>query len=178
MPCYHPLLGYRSSDINPETGKRSIVFTPLDSCGITVTIPCGQCIGCRLERSRQWAIRCMHEAQMHDANSFITLTFNDQYVNSDRSLVVSDFQKFMKRLRKAVSPQKIRYYHCGEYGEQTARPHHHACIFGYDFPDKKLWQIKYGNKLYRSDFLEKLWSDPETGESFGYSAIGDVTFDS
>jgi hypothetical protein len=60
----------------------------------------------------------------------------------------------------------------GEYGELHARPHFHACIFGYDFPDKKLWQrTAAGSMLYRSAELETLWP-------FGHSTIGDVTFES
>lgn len=172
MPCYHPMLAYRAKEPNPETGKRSIVFNPNDGISsMSVTLPCGQCIGCRLERSRQWAIRCMHEASEHEENSFITLTFNNENLHPSGSLQLEDFQKFMKRFRKAIHPLKIRYYHCGEYGENLGRPHHHACIFGYQFPDKKLWRQSKGVNLYRSTQLEKLWP-------YGYCSIGDVTFES
>mgnify|MGYP003328902971 FL=1 len=83
-----------------------------------VTLPCGQCVGCRLEKSRQWAMRCVHEMRQHDQNSFITLTFNDEHLDPSGSLIKSDFQNFMKRLRKNTGA-KIRYYHCGEYGERS-----------------------------------------------------------
>jgi hypothetical protein len=137
-----------------------------------ITLPCGQCIGCRLERSRQWAIRCMHEAQMHTENSFITLTYNDKHLPSDKSLVYRDFQLFVKRLRKRYPGRKIRYYMAGEYGENFGRPHFHACLFGIDFDDKKLWKrTSAGSNLYTSKNLEILWP-------FGYSSIGDVTFES
>lgn len=133
-------------------------------------VPCGQCIGCRLERSRQWAIRCVHEASLHDANCFITLTYNNANLPSDGSLDLDHFQRFMKRLRKKHG--EVRFFHCGEYGSSLGRPHYHACLFGFDFADKKLWKVtESGSRLYRSESLEQLWP-------YGYSSIGDVTFES
>lgn len=181
MPCYTPLNGYVARRPNP-TGKRSIVFNHRDGyIDLPMQVPCGQCIGCRLERSRQWAMRCVHEASLYEDNCFITLTFNDKHLQEDRSLCKKDFQLFMKRLRKKFSipeggsslrdDQKIRYYHCGEYGENFGRPHHHACLFNFDFPDKEFISCRDGINLYRSDMLEELWP-------YGYSTIGNVTFES
>ncbi len=170
MTCYSPMKGWRSRSVNAN-GKRSIVFNRSSAfIDLPLEIPCGQCIGCRLEKSRQWAIRCTHEAQLHGENSFITLTYSDDHLPGDRSLQLGDFQKFMKRLRKSIK-EKIRYYHCGEYGEQYGRPHYHACIFGHSFPDKKPWKTVNKEILYRSEALEKLWPQ-------GYSSIGNVTFQS
>ena len=77
MPCYHPLKGYRSKFVNPDTGKRSVVFNPREGFyDLPQQVPCGQCIGCRLEYSRQWAMRCAHEASLYEDNCFITLTYN------------------------------------------------------------------------------------------------------
>ena len=169
MPCYSPLQGFRSTTTSAN-GKRGIVFNPQHGYrDLPVTVPCGQCIGCRLERSRQWAIRCVHEAQMHDDNAFITLTYNDENRPADGSLNLRHFQLFMKRFRKKVGP--VRFYHCGEYGEQFGRPHYHAIIFGYGFPDKKLWKTLNDVPLYRSATLEALWT-------LGFSSIGGVTFQS
>jgi len=136
-----------------------------------ITLPCGQCTGCRLERSRQWAIRCSHEASLYDENSFITLTYKDDALPPYGSLQKAHFQKFMKRLRKANPGRKIRYYHCGEYGDDLGRPHYHACLFNYDFPDRVLFKETGETKLYSSKTLERLWP-------FGFSTIGDVTFKS
>lgn len=170
MPCYSPLKGWLSNEVN-GSGKRSIVFNKSEALfSAPVSIPCGQCIGCRLEKSRQWAIRCVHEASLYEDNCFITLTFEDRFVPANGSLVKSDFQKFMKRLRKMFG-KGVRYYHCGEYGSKLERPHHHACLFNFDFPDKKLWTVKGGNRLYSSEILSKLWP-------FGFCLIGDVTFES
>lgn len=116
----------------------------------------------------------MHEASLYEKNCFITLTFSDDKLNEKSSLVKSDFQNFMKRLRKEFygnSKGDVRYFHCGEYGENFARPHHHACLFNFDFPDKTLWKSSDGGNLYRSRTLEKLWT-------FGYSTIGSVTYES
>lgn len=107
---------------------------------------------------------------MHEDNCFITLTYNNEYLPADGSLCLEDFQKFMKRLRKRVDVP-IRFFHCGEYGERFARPHYHACIFGFDFKDKYLWSVREGIRLYVSDLLSDLWP-------YGFSTIGDVTFES
>ena len=173
MPCYHPQLVYRSKDgPNPETGKWPIVFNPRDGFNdLTLQVPCGQCIGCRLERSRQWAIRCIHEASLHEHNSFITLTYDQANLPKDGSLVKGHFQKFMKRLRRRYADRTVRYYMCGEYGEELGRPHYHACLFGLDWPDQVLLSAKNECKLYTSNELSTLWP-------FGYAVIGEVTFES
>ncbi len=175
MACYHPLTAYLSGhQTNNKTGKsfRRVSFKETDEHDRQVSLPCGQCIGCRLERSRQWAMRCVHEAQLHKNNCFITLTYDNENLPENGSLVKEDFQKFIKRFRKSIAPAKLRYYMAGEYGTNFGRPHFHACIFGYDFHDKKLHQrTASGSVLYTSQDLAKLWP-------FGYSSIGDVTFES
>lgn len=192
MPCFNPLRGWRSRTAN-ESGKRSIVFDKKQGFeDLELEIPCGQCIGCRLERSRQWAIRCVHEASLYDRNCFVTLTYDDQHIPRDSSLDVRHFQKFMKRLRKKYG-QGIRYYHCGEYGEQCAlcgsnrsdcerknthkfikslgRPHFHACIFNHDWDDKISHATNNGITIYTSETLSALWP-------YGFALSGDVTFES
>lgn len=171
MPCYTPLRGFLAKFVNPETGKRSVVFNPKDAfTDLPVFVACGRCIGCRLERSRQWAIRCVHEASMYEKNCFITLTYDDAHLPVNGSLVKRDFQLFMKRLRKRFG-KGVRYYECGEYGENFSRPHYHACLFNFDFPDKVFWSCRNHVNLFVSAILKELWP-------FGYSTIGDVTFDS
>lgn len=213
MPCYKPLTAYKSLMEKTDNGKSVIIFNEIEAkqkpCE-KVTLPCGQCIGCRLARSRDWAIRCVHESSLYSDNCFITLTFNDENLNKNGSLVKSDFQKFMKRLRKkyngkdSITNDKgqtiypIRFFHCGEYGSMLERPHHHACLFNFDFDDKELIKVRDGVNLYRSEKLEQLWSKkidpydyldykPETlwenrnGDlmvKLGYCTLGDVTFES
>lgn len=134
-------------------------------------LPCGQCVGCRLERSRQWAVRCMHESKLYDSNCFVTLTYSSSNLSSSGSLDYEDYQLFMKRLR-ARFRARIRFYMCGEYGESFGRPHFHSCLFNFDFPDKVyLCKSPAGEKLYRSAILEDLWK-------YGFSSVGAVTFES
>lgn len=171
MVCLSPITAYRSKEVN-ASGKRSLVFNKQAShSGIAVQIPCGQCIGCRLQRSLDWAVRCMHEKSMHEVSSFITLTYNDDNLPSDGSLHYRDFQLFMKRLREK-SEFKFKFYMCGEYGETTNRPHYHALLFGCDFNDRTFYKrTKSGDRLDTSQLLEDTWS-------LGFCTVGDVTFES
>lgn len=163
---------WKTRSVNPN-GKRGITFKIKDAyLDLPVVLPCRQCPGCRLEHSRQWAVRCYHESQLYEENAFITLTFNDENLPEDNSLNVRHWQLFMKRLKKHYKGKKIRFYHCGEYGDKLGRPHYHACLFGHDFEDKKFWKLTdQGDRLYTSEILEKVWP-------YGYSTIGDVTFKS
>lgn len=171
MTCYHPITAYQHRyRRNPDTGKHVINFKGGSFREWEeITLPCGRCIGCRLEKSREWAVRCVHEALLYDSNCFITLTFNDSHLDSNGSLVKRDFVLFMKRLRKKYG-SGIRFFHCGEYGSKLGRPHHHAILFNFDFPDKELWRLSNGYPLYRSASLESLWP-------FGYSTVGACTFE-
>lgn len=173
MTCYHPLKAYRSREVNPSTGRHLITFNPLKNLveGSSLTLPCGRCIGCRLERSRQWAVRCTHEAQLHTENCFITLTFSNDHLPPDYSVHVRTWQLFMKRLRKELGSKKIRSFACGEYGETNLRPHYHAIIFNHYFPDALLYKTVNGNNLYTSQILSKIWP-------YGHAILGDVTFES
>jgi hypothetical protein len=165
LPCYHPIAAFQTVD-------GQVVFSERRYFDISrsLSLPCGQCVGCRLERSRQWAMRCLHEAQLHEKNCFITLTYNDEHLPRNRSLDHRDFQLFMKKLRKKFG--YCRFYMCGEYGEKFDRPHFHAILFGIDFSDRKYHKTtSSGSKLYRSSELEKLWTN-------GFSSVGDVTFES
>lgn len=171
MGCKRPLRGYMSRKVN-DNGKRYIVFQAKEGfIDKPMDVPCGVCIGCRLDYSRQWAIRCMHEASLHPVNSFITLTYNNENLPVTGSLDKTHFQKFMKRFRKAIYPEKVRYYMCGEYGDKNGRPHYHALLFGYQFPDLELLKIQSGNKYYTSQMLEDIWGK-------GFVVIGNVTFES
>jgi hypothetical protein len=171
MACPNPIPGWFSKNVNPS-GKRSVVFNLRDGIlDLPVQVPCGKCIHCRLDKAQAWAVRMTHEASLHTENSFITLTYSDENLPKDLGLSVRDTQLFLKKLRKKISPKKIRYFLCGEYGSETFRPHYHAIIFGHDFKDKILFDNKNGHKIYVSEQLDKLWNK-------GFSTIGDVSFDS
>lgn len=154
MSCFRPL----------EAVQTSVGSVPVISDGIhdrldgkRLWLPCGRCIGCRLDRQRSWAVRCMHEAQMHAFSSFVTLT----YEKTGPSLNYSDFQKFIRAFRKG-SGVKCRYFVCGEYGEVNLRPHFHALVFGHYFDRDR---IGYSSEV------AKYWK-------FGFNFVGDVSYDS
>jgi len=139
-------------------------------------IACGRCTGCRLERSRLWAARCMHESLEHEESYFVTFTYNDDSLPDSNSLRPRDLTLFFKRLRKAG--HHFRYFACGEYGDK-GRPHYHAIIFGLRLPDLKYTSTSYsGSRLYKSELLQKHWYHEKTGNSLGFLDVGHCTFES
>lgn len=165
MSCYHPWTAFQRLEGGPLSMVERADMRQ-------ITLPCGQCVGCRLARSRHWATRCLHEAKMHELSCFVTLTYNDEHLPFGPSLKYSDFQLFMKRLRARFRKLKIRFYVSGEYGEKDGRPHYHALLFGVDFPDRRYWRTsETGFRLDRSAILESLWP-------FGFCEIGEVSFES
>lgn len=175
MPCYHPI----SARFVERNGKKQLYFSAA-SCPFPcyndlpkIEVPCGKCIGCRLERSRQWAVRCIHEASLHEANCFVTLTYDDKHLPEHKSLVREHPQLFFKRLR--ARGIKIRFFGCGEYGSRYERPHYHAIIFGHDFHDDLVPLSSFSSasstKLYTSRFLSELWP-------YGFNSVGTATFES
>lgn len=162
MPCFHPLKALRSAQGIQVLSGTATVWN--------LQLPCGRCIGCRLERSKQWAIRCLHEASLYENNCFVTLTYDDENQPHDGGLNYRDVQLFLKRLRKQYPG--VRYYGCGEYGGLHGRPHWHIILFNINFGNLYLWRKgTSGDNLYRSKNLEALWP-------YGYSSIGAVTFQS
>lgn len=186
MGCEFPVKAYRSAELGP-TGKRLITFNPLKAVNSQhwMQMPCNRCMGCRLERARQWAVRMRHESKLYDQNCFITLTYDNANVPVDYSLKLRDWQTFMKRLRRrfqgttaVVDPHSgreifpIRFFACGEYGDENLRPHYHAIIFNHDFSDKKLFSYnKQKQPIYISDQLLDVWQ-------LGHVTTQDVTFKS
>ena len=161
MACYAPISGRRTAE-----GK--VTLRGVDGYyDKVIKVSCGQCIGCRIDRQRDWTARCLHEASQHEQNAFLTLTYNKASLPENGHLKVKDWQDFAKRLRKNVGP--FRYFHCGEYGDD-GRPHYHALLFGLDFSeDRYLWKQQSKNKpTYRSETLERNWK-------LGFSTLGDVT---
>ena len=182
MACYRPLHAWKGPpEIDPETGRERTVFFQRKKGWAEYEIShmmlaCGRCTGCRLDRSREWAMRCLHEARLHADNAFVTLTYNDRHLPADGSLVKRHFQLFMKRLRKSVSPKKVRFFQCGEYGSINLRPHYHAILFGHDFSDKTVWKSnRFGDPVYKSAELQKLWCD-QHGSPLGFVSTGAVSF--
>ena len=208
MACYHPMdVPYKIGDFD---GKKHLNWKILKSftkredfekfkerCenGETgykiIQIPCGKCIGCRLAYSRQWANRCLLEAQQYENNQFVTLTYASENLSYSKekqvdketgeiftipTLVPEDLTKFMKDLRRYYkyhyNHEGIRFYACGEYGEQYHRPHFHLIIFNLPIEDLQyLYTTNAKNKVYTSEIISKIWDK-------GLCSIGEVTWDS
>lgn len=182
MSCNSPLLAYYANAINPETGKRSLVFSQFGRyTGGDVRyvdpleVPCGKCLGCQADQSLMWAIRAYHESIMHKESCFITLTYDQEHMPPDGKIDKKELQRFFKRLRRhfervddrmidslgaswLVSPlrksRKFRYVACGEYGDQTRRAHYHLIFFGRDFLEGAM---PINSELYTHPDLEKVW---------------------
>lgn len=166
MACFKPVKAWKYPAGMQGPGGRALVFRdPYDDRFVPINLPCGKCIGCRMDQSRDWALRCMHEASQHSLNSFVTLT----YAENPLSLCKRDVQLFLKRLRKAISPLKVRFFLCGEYGSNFQRPHYHLLLFGFRPSDLKVSQKSSSGFSYSSKFLNNLWGK-------GFVAVGDVTF--
>lgn len=137
---------------------------------------CGYCLGCRLDRARQWGARCLHEASQHEHNSFLTLT----YANTDSvfgSLQLSEIQGFMHRFRKRAwreNRRRFKMFYCGEYGEKRLRPHFHVLIFGHRPEDLVELPRRPGLNapLYTSNQVSLAW------ENRGFISVGQVSFES
>lgn len=115
-----------------------------------------------MNHAQHWATRCVHEASLHDANSFLTLTYSDQRLPAGDSLCKREFQRFLKRCQMELSRSygcRVRYFGCGEYGSETFRPHYHLILFGFDFSDSRrpTGQGRRGDVLYESLVLDRLW---------------------
>ena len=188
MPCYHPLPAIRKMYSDQfRVGRKGDVFHPYTD-PVTgeyiepISIPCGKCIGCRLDYSRAWADRCVLESLEYppDRCWFVTLTYSDDaFVTKDRSLITEkgtltlyprDVQLFIKRLRehwkRVYNVDGIRFFMCGEYGSTTARPHYHLLLYNLPIPDLKFYSSNsLGDLLYNSDEIESLWS-------YGFVVIG------
>ncbi len=113
-----------------------------------------------------------HEISLHEQNTFLTLTYDDENVPSHNGLEKTHLRAFVKALRQQISPKKISFYGCGEYGEQHLRPHYHILIFGHDFTvqDRELIDENNGNPLYTHPDLERLWKK-------GTAYIGEANYD-
>lgn len=195
MACYHPIRAY---DVSGKYDlKRKIVFSvnpyeeeKLVADGRLLQLPCGQCIGCRLQYSRDWANRCMLELYYHKSAYFATLTYNDAHLPRSWSvdketgeafpaatLVPGDFQKFMKRLRFRFKDQQIRFFGAGEYGSESFRPHYHVILFGLELPDLQLLkQSRLGDQYFVSESFQSCWRDLD-GQDIGYTLLGSVSWE-
>lgn len=180
MACFSPLTLYKSkAGPDKATGRWPLVPFKDGYIDRPVEVPCGYCVGCRLERARQWSLRLHHESMYHEDAYFLTLTYEDKHIrlgDEVPTLVPDDLQKFWKRLRKEYQTKGIKYFACGEYGDNTYRPHYHAIVFGFHIDDLVVWKYDGLNTTYTSARLESVWKmgrviiGPVTQESAAYVA--------
>ena len=200
MSCYHPLVGLWKGEYTANGKKKYQIEGKVDIHDVPsvyepILIPCGHCIGCRLDYSRSWADRMMLELETAKKAIFVTLTYSEETlcdlqgdhatytyfdgVNAYASLCKRDCQLFMKNLRRSFDGQngksfrKIRFFLAGEYGPRTQRPHYHAIIFGLgldDFPDlESHGRNELGQNYYISMALSDIWSH-------GFVLLSDVSW--
>lgn len=203
MSCFHPLHAFKIGITANGKDKYKITSGDIEriehivngkvALGVWNTnyieVPCGKCIGCRLDYSRQWANRCMLEARQYEHNAFITLTYEDTALTFNDganrktgevmkvpTLVPEELTKFMKDLRRYYKyhygEENIRFYACGEYGSKNDRPHFHIIAFNINVRDKEyLFTNKSHDKIYTSEIIRNIWGK-------GHVTIGEVTWNS
>lgn len=165
MTCYRPVPARRTDNgavvIYPQLGTSDM------------SVPCGFCVGCLLEKRQQWSLRCRHEASCWDHNAFVTLTYDDAHLDWRGSLDKEHPSLFLRYLRRELSgvqsapsseKRPIRFFGCGEYGTQRNRAHYHLLLFNVRFTDNE----RYGERTYTSKLVSRLWP-------YGSHLIGDVT---
>lgn len=181
MPCYHPIDAWPAS---PDAKDGRVVFAPQHSYAgaRALSVGCGKCIGCQLDRAREWATRIMHEVRFagFGRSHFVTLTLSPKWlrelerIEPERpvdSVWKGDLQRFMKRLRNRAG-DGVKYFAGAEYGERYLRPHYHSCMMYLDLPDLVPWRKSAsGRLLYRSPLLEEAWP-------FGHVEVGTLTAES
>lgn len=215
MPCFHPMKGFQIGlTRNGKPDYKRVPFTAQSVQRVNgtwrasserwyergadrivtdyIVMPCGQCIGCRMDKSREWADRLVLELQYHDSAYFVTFTYNNKHVPrrwyadpetgeafESYSLEKRAIQLLMKRIRRTFPNDNIRYYCCGEYGGKTFRPHYHMIIFGLHLDDLQFYKkSELGDTYWTSPKLSSCWTDPDDKEdSYGYVVVAPVTWE-
>ena len=166
MRCISPIKASQNKDGDIVYNSKKAV-----SGLVGYQFDCRRCLPCRLNIAQEKAIRCIHEAKMHEENIFLTLTYDQENLRSEK-LIYSEFKNFMRRVRDKRPEIKIPYMVTGEYGELNKRPHWHAIVFNYQPKDYIYkYTTKRGEKVYTSEELTKIWGK-------GNLEFGSVTIDS
>lgn len=160
MGCPYPVGITRDLDSflpdNPDRprigGPGVFLHRATNTYRVEMVVPCGKCPTCLSARATQWAVRCYCELLEHSSACFLTLTYDEEHVPQDGLLVKDDLKKFLRRVRDKFP--EVRYFACGEYGDQGGRPHYHAILFGVDFMGDKQF---YDGENWVSPTLSALW---------------------
>lgn len=178
VSCFFPLKGYKDPISGGWTSKRQPE---------KMAVACGSCLGCRIDHSRMWAMRAVHEAGLHEdshGNCFLTLTYDDEHVPDHWNLHYEHVQGFLKRLRARYSDRRIKFLCCGEYGNVcphgkveacagcgVGRPHYHLLLFNHRFEDAVPYGSRNGEQYFYSQKAEAIWGH-------GFVSVGELTFQS
>lgn len=148
MACHHPLPAWRTGSGGISLGKPPDETPEIhlsDEIRISgeLLLPCGKCLGCKTANAKAWALRCHLELQQHPHAAFATLTYDDDRLPP--TLSKPHLQRWLKRFRKKMGPARpIRFFACGEYGEQRERPHYHALLYGASIDDTRAIEDTWG----------------------------------
>lgn len=191
--CYHEITAWQAKpEFQKTLGKKPIFTNPKDPRYQEIKIPCGQCIGCRLAYSRDWATRIALEAQKTpERNWFLTLTYAPEFlpisqkilketgeIIENETLIPKDLSNFIKKLRRNREyhhgDTAIKFYGCGEYGDKGGRPHYHVCLMNMTLLSEEVepWFLNAsGQQIYKSETIQKIWGK-------GIISAGEVTWES
>lgn len=145
----------RERVIDYDKVDTSYVITPFGVQPIFLVVPCGKCELCREKQVQQWCTRAMLESEgYNDYPMFVTLTYDEAHLPED-GLSEESVTLFVKRLRKFLGKERIKYMVCGEYGSKHGRPHYHFMFFGISRRPEETYQQYF----YRvTDVCCKAWS--------------------
>lgn len=154
MACFKPIGAFYS-----KNADKKIQFKPhSDTAGERINLPCGRCIGCRIDYVYEWVPRILHECSLHENNQFVSATYSPEFLPKMGDLHYPDMQDFYQKIRDNIGP--FRYFTCAEYGskDRTFRPHYHSVMFGLQLDDlKQRKKNNNGDPLYESETLTQLW---------------------
>ena len=138
----------------------------------TITVGCGKCLSCRIAKRKEWSTRLWHELSYHKDALFLTLTYSDDCLPDNESLRLRDLQLYFKRLRKVLGERRIKYFACGEYGNNTHRPHYHAIVYGLglDRDDKRIMRECWNYCDWTVDSIKRKSFGVVTPKSINYVA--------
>ena len=175
MACYHPLVASRLKATNSRYDPKHkihiegsakeffISHTESDLTADYFLIPCGNCIGCRIDKARDWSIRICHEASMSSSAYFVTLTYDEEHFGNDVSVHKSVVTQFIKDLRNYFyyksGTKNIKFFASGEYGSASGRKHYHLILFNVPLDDLVVSGCRAGNVYYESKTLTDIWSN-------------------
>lgn len=154
-------------------------------------VPCKKCWACRLNYSAEWATRIMNEVQYHENNYFITLTYDEQHVPKLKEITYKDkdgkehtirnkgqfkntlnpddIKRFINSIRKhfeRLGHKGVKYYLCGEYGQNgTTRPHYHIIFMNLPLNPEKFYDF------HQDENLKMHWKTKEVEEIWGKGII-------